>query len=203
MNEGQGEERPIPSLTRINGWLVLYGPEFEARFLALAAEVERLKERLSDADYRRHSTVKLFAAVFRLVRETVPQDPNARAFQLSEDLSVFRRAKDHGLPERYRLYWVFSARHQTIIFLYLNDSATLRKIGARSDPYAVFKRLLAQGKIGANFEENYSIWLRANVDRLAREQTSELPEITKPPSSPRTSRLRGRRSAGQPPPHAP
>jgi hypothetical protein len=32
--------------------------------------------------------------------------------------------KDHGLPERYRLYWVFSDRYRTIIFLYLNDVTT-------------------------------------------------------------------------------
>lgn len=149
---------------RIDGWLVLYGPAFAAPFIELAEGVERLRQSLSEEEYRRHPTVKLFAAVFRVVRTIVPSNPNLPDYRLSGDLSVFRRLKDHGLPERFRLFWVFSEQHKTIIFLYLNDRFTLRKAGARSDVYAVFQRLVIRGEIGASFEENYRIWLAANPE---------------------------------------
>jgi toxin YhaV len=59
------------------------------------------------------------------------------------------RAKGPGLPDRYRLFWVFSEAARTIIFLYLNDEASLRKAGAKSDPYAVFGRMVARPEVGS------------------------------------------------------
>ncbi len=53
-----------------------------------------------------------------------------------------------------RLFWVVSVEARTIIFLYLNDKATLRKEGARTDPYTIFKRLVERGEIGADFAAN-------------------------------------------------
>ncbi len=55
-------------------------------------------------------------------------------------------------------------RHQpwlrVIIFLYLNDEATLRKEGAKSDPYRVFRRMVDRGEIGDDFEANLTLWER-------------------------------------------
>jgi hypothetical protein len=42
-----------------------------------------------------------------------------------------------------------------IIILYVNDEATLRKQGASTDRYEVFKRLISQGKIRPDFGENW------------------------------------------------
>jgi len=44
---------------------------------------------------------------------------------------------------------VFSEAARTIIFLYLNDEASLRKAGAKSDPYAVFGRMVARPEVGS------------------------------------------------------
>jgi toxin YhaV len=96
--------------------------------------------------------------VTRLVDEIVPAEPNAAEFRLRGGLRKFRRAKGHGLPERYRLVWVFSEAARTIIFLYLNDEASLRKAGAKSDPYVVFRRMVERGELGSDFESNYARW---------------------------------------------
>jgi toxin YhaV len=149
---------PTPPL--INGWLVLFHSAFDRRYVALQGEARELKERLSTQQYAQHPRVMLLAAVTRLIAEIVPDDPNAPDFRLHDELSTCRRAKGHGLPQRYRLFWVFSERNKTIIFLYLNDEETLRKEGARSDPYAVFARLVARGEIGADFAANLAAWQR-------------------------------------------
>jgi toxin YhaV len=155
-------EAIVPSARRINGWLVLFGFEFARSYEKLRAEVRTLKNALPPDAYRQHPTVKLFAHLRRFVREIVPSNPNAPDFMLEGDLARFRRGKGYGLPERYRIMWAFSSQRKVIIFLYLNDETTLRKAGASTDPYEVFRRLLQQGRIGANFEANYRTWLDAN-----------------------------------------
>lgn len=138
----------------VNGWTVLYHPIFGRRYRELFAEVRRLKATLPEDEYRRHSTVKLAANVRRLIAEVIPSNPDAPAFRLKADLAKFRRAKGHGLPPRFRLFFAFSTAAKTIIYLHLNDATTLRKEGASSDPYDVFRRLLKRGEIGADFAAN-------------------------------------------------
>lgn len=102
--------------------------------------------------------MKLYAAVRRALTETIPADPNHRDFWLRAELAKFRRLKGHGLPERYRLFYVFSLQASTVIVLYLNDSATLRKAGSKTDPYEIFRGLVKSEKLGADFEANLAMW---------------------------------------------
>jgi toxin YhaV len=148
-----------------NGWKILFHPLFAERIRALRVEAEELKASLTEDSYRSHPRVRLLAAVFRLIRDVIPENPNAPDFQLRADLAKFRRAKSHGLPERYRLFWVFSSTARTIIFLYLNDESTLRKQGSRTDPYELFKGMVRQGRIGDDYETN-----RAMLDAENRAQ---------------------------------
>jgi toxin YhaV len=112
---------------------------------------------LPEEEVRRHPTVKLLATISRLLTEIIPVDPNAPDFRLSGSLSKFRRARGHGLPERYRLFWVFSSSQRIIIVLYLNDEETLRQAGSRTGPYTVFSRLVERGEIGTDFAANWEI----------------------------------------------
>jgi len=155
----------------VNGWRIFFHPIIADRFRLLRAEAERLKRSLPDDQYRAHPRVRLLASVVRIVREIAPENPNAPDFQLRDDLAKFRRAKDRGLPERYRLFWVFSSQSKTIIYLYLNDQDTLRKAGGKNGPYEVFKKLIRQGKIGTDFAVN-----RQMIDEESRAQN--------PPESP-------------------
>ncbi len=77
---------------------------------------------------------------------------------------MFCRAKGHGLPARYRLFWVGSHQAKAIVFLYLNDQTTLRKAGSKSDPYYVFRGLIARGEIGQDFSSNLAAWEREHSD---------------------------------------
>jgi toxin YhaV len=148
--------------SRINGWLVLLHPLFAQRYQTLREEALRLKQDLSDQEWRQHPTVKLVAALRALVLEIVPRDPNAPEFRLHAPLQHVRRATGKGLPPRYRLFWVCSTQARAIIFLYLNDTSTLRKEGVKTDPYVVFARLVQRGDIGANFAANLETWKRAS-----------------------------------------
>lgn len=49
-----------------------------------------------------------------------------------------------------------------IIPLYLNDADTLRKRGAGSDPYEIFRRMVRRGEVGSDFEANWKEWVSAN-----------------------------------------
>jgi toxin YhaV len=145
----------------VNGWTLLYHPIFGERYAALRDVARRLKRRLPPAEYVQHPMVKLAAAVHRLITETVPAGPDAPEYRLHGALAKFRRAKGHGLPPRYRLFWVFSRQASVIIFLYLNDDTTLRKAGGRKDPYALFQRLVTRGEVGTDFAAYLRAWQRA------------------------------------------
>ncbi len=144
--------------TVVNGWTLLYHPVFGERYTALRDEARRLKGRLPPEDYRAHQTVRIFVSVRRLITEVAPTGPNTPEYRLRADLAKYLRAKGKGLPPRYRLFWIFSTTAKAIIYLYLNDVATLRTEGARTDPYVRFRRLIDRGSIGPDFESNLRAW---------------------------------------------
>ena len=146
----------------VNGWTLLYHPVFGERYAQLRDEARRLRRQVTPEKYVEHPVVKLAAAVHRLISQIVPANPDAAEFRLKDDLAKFRRAKSHGLPPRYRLFWVFSNQAKIVVFLYLNDEATLRMAGAKTDPYTTFERLIARGEIGADFDANLRAWRRAH-----------------------------------------
>ena len=137
-----------------HGWLVSAGPIFARRVRELRGDVARLKESLSPDEFCRHPTVKLYVAVQRLTQDIVPRDPDAPSYRLRGDLARFRRVKKLGLPPRYRLFFIFSSRARSIVFLYLNDERTIRKEGDKNDVYEVFRRMVRRGEIGEDFDAN-------------------------------------------------
>lgn len=142
----------------VNGWKLFFHPVFGDRYEALKNRGKQLKGALPDAAFKQHPEVKLWAAVRQIISVTVPADPNRQDFWLKSNLGKFRRVKGYGLPERFRLFYVFSQDAKTVIYLYLNESGTLRKQGAKTDPYEVFADLVESGRIGKDFEENIKQW---------------------------------------------
>lgn len=147
-----------------NGWKLLYHPVFGDRYAQLRARARELKASPA-SEFATHPDVKLVAAIRRAVLGIIPEDPNRPDFWLSADLAAFRRVKGYGLPDRYRLYYVFSSAARTVIILYLNDSASLRKDAAKTDPYQVFARLVRSGSIGKDFDANLAQWTKARGER--------------------------------------
>jgi toxin YhaV len=128
-----------------HGWKLIQASAFAHTLAALQAEVERLAAGKPDA-YRAHPKTKLLARVLALILDEIPRDPNARVYALGATLGPahrhWRRAK---FLQRFRLFFRFDSASRIIVYAWMNDENTLRKVGARSDPYAVFAQRLDVG----------------------------------------------------------
>lgn len=136
-----------------HGWTLLRAAPFAETFDALEADVARLAE--SDPEgYIRHPKAKLLKRIVDLILDEIPRDPNASGYQLGNTLGPahrhWRRAK---FLQRFRLFFRFDSTARLIIYAWVNDETTLRKAGARTDPYAVFLRRLAAGDPPDNWEQ--------------------------------------------------
>ena len=138
-----------------HGWRLYAFEPFAERLAALKEEVERL--RVKDLEgYRRHPTTALLASVYKAITEAVPANPDHPQFRVGHSLGPqyahWRRVK-RGLPPRYRLFYRFSSKPvRVIVYAWLNDEATLRKAGAKTDAYAVFQRMLARGEVPSDID---------------------------------------------------
>ena len=114
--------------------------------IRLTAQVEALAAK-TPATYRDQPATKLLTTVQRYILQIIPRDPNAPEFRQGNTLGEGNRhwfgAKFH---ERYRLFFRFSSREKIIICAWVNDENSLRKAAARTDPYALFRNMLAAGK---------------------------------------------------------
>lgn len=126
-------------------YVVKHHELYYRRLADLMARVAALKERLPPEEYVQHETVKLAARILRAEQAEIAEDPDRPEYRLRGELKKFRRYK-RGLG-RYRIIFCFSKQPPLILMLYLNTEQSLRKEGARSDPYEEFKALLRQGKL--------------------------------------------------------
>jgi toxin YhaV len=141
---GEGERRRDPP--ERNGWKLYQWREFGRIFAALLAEVEGL-ERADPLGYRSHPSAKRLAAIYRLVTDIIPTNPNAPEFRQGNTMGTANRHWfSAGFYERYRLFFRFRSDARTIVYAWVNDEDTLRARGARNDPYAVFERMLQGGQ---------------------------------------------------------
>ena len=95
---------------------------------------------------RENTNVKLQAALARLILETIPADPASDEFRqgnaLGADFRHWRRAK---IGRRFRLFFRYDSRSRVIVYAWVNDENTLRSSGSKTDPYAVFLKMLERG----------------------------------------------------------
>ena len=96
--------------------------------------------------FESNANVKLFNALSQLIVETVPSDPNREEYRQGNTMGTayrhWRRAK---IGRRFRLFFRFDSKTKIIIFAWVNDENTLRSSGSKSDPYAVFQKMLQRG----------------------------------------------------------
>ena len=129
----------------VNGWTLLFHDVVIGQLRNLAEAAERAR-RTDPQGYRGNANVKLLAALSKLMLEVIPADPGRPEYRLGNTLGpAYRhwfRAKFFG---RFRLFFRYDSRARAIVYAWVNDERTLRQRGGRSDPYEVFRRMLASG----------------------------------------------------------
>jgi len=136
-----------------NGWRLYAHPLFEVQLEKLTDQVERLKGQFPK-EYESRAATKLLSTISRLIYETIPTDPNSAEFRQGNTLGGenchWFRPKFHA---RNRLFFRFSSQEKVIVYAWVNDESSLRKAGAKTDPYAVFASMLKAGNPPKNFSD--------------------------------------------------
>ena len=128
-----------------NGWTLLFHDNLIEQMMKLRAAVLRAQE--SDPDgFASNANVKFFRALTRLIQDVVPSDPARDEYCQSNTMGPawrhWRRAK---LGRRYRLFFRYDSKAKVIVYAWVNDQQSLRSSGSKSDPYAVFGKMLDRG----------------------------------------------------------
>ncbi|GAB7081899.1 type II toxin-antitoxin system YhaV family toxin [Megalodesulfovibrio paquesii] len=128
-----------------HGWTLLFHE-------CLVEQLQRLEQAAARALARNpeeaasNANVKLFRALSRLILETIPEDPTREGYRQGNTMGpAFRHWCRVKVGRRFRLYFRFDSNSKVIIFAWANDEQPLRSAGSRSDPYAVFQKMLHRG----------------------------------------------------------
>ena len=155
-------------MAAVNGWELFAHPLFLDQLEKLTAAVERVSKK-DPHGWRKSANAKLLAALHRLVFETIPEDPTRPEYRqggtLGEDRKHWFRAKFGA--GRFRLFFRYSAKTKVIIFAWVNDQTTPRAYGAKTDAYAVFRKMLDKG----NPPDDWAALLEAASSEEARLRT--------------------------------
>ncbi len=97
-------------------------------------------------DWESGARAKPLLRVVDLITVGILRNPVAAEFEQSNilraDARRWRRAK---FLQRFRLCFRFDSRARVIVYAWVNDEGTLRKAGAATDPYRVFRKMLLAG----------------------------------------------------------
>lgn len=127
------------------GWNLLFHECLSEQLQKLETAVARAKAH-DVAGFESNANVKLFNALSQLILETIPSDPNRQEFRQGNTMGkTFRHWRRAKIGRRFRLFFRFDSKTRIIIFAWVNDENTLRSSGSKSDPYAVFQKMLQRG----------------------------------------------------------
>lgn len=130
----------------INGWIILAHPLFLDQIDYLVREVEQLKKK-DHSTYCSKAPTKKLAAIFHLAFKQIPDDPTLSEYRQGTTLGITNkhwfRAK---FFQQYRLFFRFHLEKKIIIYAWVNDDSTKRAYDSKTDAYAVFKKMLLNGK---------------------------------------------------------
>lgn len=127
------------------GWGLLFHDAILGQ-LAQLAEATRRAMAADPKGWPRNDNVRVLAAIAKLTLEDIPRQPGDPKYRQDDTLGgEYRhwfRAKFH---QRFRLFFRYDSRARLIVYAWVNDEHTLRKAGARSDPYRRFRAMLQSG----------------------------------------------------------
>jgi toxin YhaV len=137
----------------INGWIILAHPLFLDQIEFLTQEVEQLKEK-DPSTYRSKASAKKLAAIFHLAFKQIPNDPTLSEYRqgatLGSNNKHWFRAK---FFQQYRLFFRFHFDKKIIIYTWVNDDSTKRAYDSKTDAYAVFKKMLLNGRPPTDWDD--------------------------------------------------
>jgi toxin YhaV len=132
-------------VTQRHGWNLLFHDCLSEQLQKLHAAAERAK-RQDPEGFDSNANVRLFNALSTLIFKTVPSDPGREAYLQGNTMGpAFRHWRRAKIGRRFRLFFRFDSKSRIIVFAWVNDENTLRSSGSKSDPYAVFQRMLDSG----------------------------------------------------------
>ena len=141
-----------------HGWTLLFHDCIVEQLANLNAAVDRAA-RSDPEGFDNNATVKLFRGLSRLILDVVPGDPSRDEYRQGNTMGPsyrhWRRAK---LGQRFRLFFRYDSKSKLIVFAWVNDEQTLRSAGGKSDPYAVFQKMLRRG----NPPDDWAVLVRSS-----------------------------------------
>ncbi|TQE92982.1 MAG: type II toxin-antitoxin system YhaV family toxin [Spiribacter salinus] len=130
---------------RRHGWILLFHDGIVEQLQKLHEASDRAR-RKNPKGYQGNANVRLFRALTELMLEVVPSDPGRAEYRQGNTLGpAFRHWRRAKIGRRFRLFFRYDSRSRTIVFAWVNDQQTLRAVGSKSDPYAVFQKMLKRG----------------------------------------------------------
>lgn len=128
-----------------HGWTLLFHDNLNEQMMKLSAAVLRAQENDPDR-FGSNANVKFFRALVRLIQDVVPSDPARDEYRLGNTMgSAYRHWRRAKLGRRYRLFFRYDSKAKVIVYAWVNDEQTQRSSGCKSDPYAVFEKMLGCG----------------------------------------------------------
>ena len=128
-----------------HGWNLLFHECVIEQLQRLQVAVSRARKQ-DPRGYASNANVKLFHALTQLILETVPSDPNREEYRQGNTMgTAFRHWRRAKIGRRFRLFFRFDSKSRLIVFAWVNDENTLRSSGSKTDPYAVFQKMLQRG----------------------------------------------------------
>ncbi|POA72534.1 toxin-antitoxin system toxin component [Pseudomonas fluorescens] len=128
-----------------HGWTLLFHDCVIEQLQRLYTAAQRAEQN-DPIGFASNANVKLFRALSQLVLEVVPGEPARDEYRqgntLGPEYRHWRRAK---IGRRFRLFFRYDSRAKVIVYAWVNDEQTLRASGSKSDPYAVFEKMLGRG----------------------------------------------------------
>jgi len=128
-----------------HGWNLLFHDGLIEQLQKLQTAAQRAQAQ-DPQGFESNANLKLFNALAQLMLETVPSDPSRDEYRQGNTMGpAFRHWRRAKLGRRFRLFFRFDSKTRIIIFAWVNDENTLRSSGSKTDPYAVFQKMLQRG----------------------------------------------------------
>lgn len=128
-----------------HGWTLLFHDCVVGQLQKLQTAVNRAK-RADPQGFEGNANVKLFRALSQLMLEVVPSDPARDEYRQGNTMgAAYRHWRRVKVGQRFRLFFRYDSQAKVIVFAWVNDEQTLRSVGGKFDPYAVFQKMLGRG----------------------------------------------------------